>query len=176
MRKLSFRTFLQRTLQNLSVNGRTAPHQLAKELPENPRLLQPLCLYVALTYDEKQKRNLFQRFTTVELEFSCQPFLALSGTDLEQTLETMQDAENGYRKLWCSYISLRDRQQADDHTKRLIHKRVRELQAQKQVSNYRIYHDLNLNPGNLNAWLTHQNCSKVSLSTARRTLNYLRQY
>ena len=38
------------------------------------------------------------------------------------------------------------------------------------------YHDLNLNPGNLNAWLTHQDCSKVSLNTARKTLNYLRQY
>ncbi len=38
------------------------------------------------------------------------------------------------------------------------------------------YHDLNLNPSNLNAWLTHQDCSKVSLSTARKTLNYLRQY
>ena len=58
----------------------------------------------------------------------------------------------------------------------LMHKRVRELQAQKQVSNYRIYHDLNLNPGNLNAWLTHQDCSKVSLNTTRKTLNYLRQY
>ena len=38
------------------------------------------------------------------------------------------------------------------------------------------YRDLNLNPGNLNAWLTHQDCSKVSLNTARKTLNYLRQY
>ena len=176
MRKLSFRTFLQRTLQNLSVNGRTAPHQLGKELPENPRLLQPLCLYAALAYDKQQRMNLFRRFPAVEQKFLRRPFLALSGVDLEQALETMQDAENGYHKLWCSYVSVRDRQQADDHTKMLMHKRVRELQAQKQVSNYRIYHDLNLNPGNLNAWLTHQNCSKVSLNTARKTLNYLRQY
>ena len=112
----------------------------------------------------------------MEPKFLRRPFLALSGVDLEQALETMQDAENGYHKLWCSYVSVRDRQQADDHTKMLMHKRVRELQAQKQVSNYRIYHDLNLNPGNLNAWLTHQDCSKVSLNTARKTLNYLRQY
>ena len=176
MRKLSFRTFLQRTLQSLSVNGRTAPRQLARELPENPRLLQPLCLYVALAYDQQQRTNLFRRFPAVEREFSCRPFLFLSGAGLEQALETMQDAENGYHKLWCSYVSVRDRQQADDHTKMLMHKRVRELQAQKQVSNYRIYHDLNLNSGNLNAWLTHRDCSKVSLNTARKTLNYLRQY
>ena len=90
MRKLSFRTFLQRTLQNLSVNGRTAPHPLGKELPENPRLLQPLCLYAALAYDKQQRMNLFRRFPAVEQEFLRRPFLALSGVDLEQALETMQ--------------------------------------------------------------------------------------
>ena len=50
VRKLSFKSFLQRTLRELSAEGHTAPHQLAKELPENPRLLQPLCFYVALAY------------------------------------------------------------------------------------------------------------------------------
>ena len=34
MRKLSFKSFLQRTLRELSAEGHTAPHQLAKELPE----------------------------------------------------------------------------------------------------------------------------------------------
>ena len=40
------------------------------------------------------------------------------------------------RKLWRSYVSVYDRRRADDHTKMLIHKRVQELQAQKQVSNF----------------------------------------
>lgn len=39
----------------------------------------------------------------MEREFSRWPFLALSGASLEQALEAMQDAENGYNKLWCSY-------------------------------------------------------------------------
>ena len=176
MRKLSFKSFLQRTLRELSAEGHTAPHQLAKELPENPRLLQPLCLYVALAYTERQKANFFRRFPAAAQEFSRWPFLNLPSTELEHALKAEQNPENGYKKLWCSYVSIRDRQQADDHTKMLMHKCVRELQAQKQVSNYRIYHDLNLNPGNLNAWLTHQDCSKVSLTTARKTLDYLRQY
>ena len=176
VRKLSFKSFLQRTLRELSAEDHTAPHQLAKELPENPRLLQSLCLYVALAYDEQQKVNFFRRFPAVAQESSRWPFLVLSGSELERVLEAEQNPENEYKKLWCSYVSVRDQQQADDHTKMLMHKRVRELQAQKQVSNYRIYHDLNLNPGNLNAWLTHQDCSKVSLTTARKTLDYLRQY
>lgn len=176
MRKLSFQTFLRRTLKALSYNGYTAPHQLAKELPANPRLLQPLCLYVSLIYDDQQKLNLFRRFPAVEQEFSIRPLLDLPSPDLEYLLDTMQDAEDSYRKIWLSYVSVRDRQQADDHTKMLMHKKVRELQEQKHISNYRIYRDLNLNPGNINAWLTHKDSSKVSLSTARKTLNYLRQY
>ena len=108
VRKLSFRTFLQRTLQNLSINDRTAPHQLAKELPENPRLLQPLCLYVALVYDPQQRTNLFRRFPSVGQEFARWPFLTLTGAALEQALDTMQDAENGYHKRWCSYVCVTD--------------------------------------------------------------------
>lgn len=44
------------------------------------------------------------------------------------------------------------------------------------VSNYRIYTDLKLNPGNLNAWLKHGDSSKVSLYTARKTLQYMENY
>lgn len=175
MRKLSFKTFLLRTLKGLSSNGNTSPYKLAKELPENPRLLQPLCLYLLLTYNEQQRLNLFRRFPAIAQEFANQSLLRLPASDLEHSLDTMQDAEDGYHKLWCSYVSVRDRHQADNHTKMLMCRRVRELQTQKQISNYRIYRDLNLNAGNINAWLTHQDVSKVSLSTARRTLNYLRQ-
>ena len=99
MRKLSFQTFLRRTLKALSYNGYTAPHQLAKELPANPRLLQPLCLYVSLIYDEQQKLNLFRRFPVVEQEFSKRPLLDLSSPDSEYLLDTMQDAEDSYHML-----------------------------------------------------------------------------
>ena len=42
----------------------------------------------------------------------------------------------------------------------------------RRFSNYRIYTDLHLNPGNLNAWLKHGDCGKVSLKTARSVLRY----
>ena len=51
--------------------------------------------------------------------------------------------------------------------------KVKRLQAKSGLSNYRIYTDLKLNPGNLNAWLKHGNCDKVSLETARQTLRYM---
>ena len=47
------------------------------------------------------------------------------------------------------------------------------LQKEKNISNYRIYKDLELNPGNINAYLKHGDPSKLSLATARKTLDYL---
>lgn len=176
MRKLSLNTFLRRTLEMLSESGQSAPYKIARELEDNPRLLQPLCLYVAVAYDKPQQAKLLSRVPRMAREFTVVPFLSCSGTELERALEQLPDPENGYRKLWRSYVSLRDRQKTDDHTKFLILRKVRELQAEKQVSNYRLYTDLHLNPGNMNAWLTNQNCSKVSLDTARRALQYLQQY
>ena len=41
------------------------------------------------------------------------------------------------------------------------------------MTNYRIYTDLKLNPGNLNAWRKHGDGDEVSLETDRRTLRYL---
>ena len=82
---------------------------------------------------------------------------------------------NEYHKVWRSYLSQKNKGQADDHTKELMRQKVKRLQDRYGVSNYRIYTDLRLNPGNLNAWLKHGHSDKVSLETARRTLRYVEQ-
>ena len=77
-----------------------------------------------------------------------------------------------YHKVWRSYQSRKNRGQADEHTKELMRQKVKRLQ-EKSVTNYRIYTDLKLNPGNLNAWLKHGDGDKVSLETARRAIRYV---
>ena len=54
MRKLTFPSFLARYLKELSVNETSAPLKLAKELEQNSRLLEPLCLYAAYTMNDEQ--------------------------------------------------------------------------------------------------------------------------
>ena len=81
-----------------------------------------------------------------------------------------------YHKVWKSYQSRKNRAQVDDHTKELLRQKVKRLQEKNGVTNYRIYTDLKLNPGNLNAWLKHGDSDKVSLETARRTLRYVEAY
>ena len=61
----------------------------------------------------------------------------------------------------------------DDEAKDLMRDKIIKLQAKYQMTNYRIYTELKLNPGNMNAWLKQGEHGKVSLDTARRTLHYL---
>ena len=71
---------------------------------------------------------------------------------------------------------MRDAVLADNDTKELIHRRVLELHKKKKLTNYRLYTDLKLNPGNVNAWLKHNDFSKMSLDCARQIYKYVKSY
>ena len=102
------------------------------------------------------------------------------GVSLEQMLVLLEkqspELPEGYRKVWRSYCSVRDAALADNDTKELIHRRVLELQQKKKLTNYRLYTDLKLNPGNVNAWLKHNDSSKMSLDCARQIYKYAKSY
>ena len=94
-------------------------------------------------------------------------------TMTEMFVSGSEEVPAEYTKVWRSYLSRKNRGQADDHTKELMRQKVKRLQEKYGVTNYRIYTDLRLNPGNLNAWLKHGDSDKVSLDTARKTLRYV---
>ena len=150
-------------------------HKLADCLQDNPRLKEPLYLY-ALAFD---KTTLLLRYT--ENNECLAEYEQLSNRySLEQTLVFLQNQSTelpeGYLKVWRSYCSVRDAALADNDTKELIHRRVVEIQQKKHLTNYRIYADLKLNPGNVNAWLKHNDSSKMSLDCARQIYKYAKSY
>jgi len=77
------------------------------------------------------------------------------------------------RKVYNSYVSVRDRQKAAKHTKALMLEHSRRLQKEKGVTAYRVYTDLRLNHGNVNAYLKNGDVSKVGIEVAERVLEYL---
>ena len=99
---------------------------------------------------------------------------------LEQMLVLLEkqssELPEGYWKVWRSYCSVRDSALADNDTKELIHRWVLELQQKKKLTNYRLYTDLKLTPGNVNAWLKHNDSSKMSLDCARQIYKYAKSY
>jgi len=78
-----------------------------------------------------------------------------------------------YARVYRSYLSVKNRGQSAAHTKTLMRNRIIRLQREKNITNYRLYTDLRVNPGNMNAFIKHGDCSKVSLDTARSAITFL---
>ncbi len=173
MRHLTFKSFLANYLKDLSETHSCAPSRLVRELDSNCRLVEPLCLYMTYVCDETQRRSICAKTPVVGREFRDRGFLHYNNCDMERFLDAEMDEVDPYRKCWASYVSERDKKLTEMNTKELMVKKIRSLQSLRGVTNYRIYKDLGLNPGNVNAFLTHGDCSKVSLSTARMILRYL---
>lgn len=175
MRELTFQGFLASYVKSLSLNDTLNIRVLAAEAAEkNPRLREPLVLY-ALLY---QKEHLLRR--AMELQG-----VAWDGDGLLQhydgntVLEALQKEDllpQEYVKVWKSYVARHDRFSTEEETKRLIGEKIAALRKERRISNYRIYTDLRLNPGNVNAWLKHGHSDKVSLETARNILRYVKNY
>ena len=173
MRKLTFEGFLKQYVADLSGVQTASIHKLADCLQDNPRLKEPLYLY-ALAFD---KVDLLLRYT-VNSAVAAEYEKLSNLYSLEQMLLLLEkqspELPEGYLKVWRSYCSVRDAVLADNDTKELIHRRVLELQ--KKLTNYRLYTDLKLNPGNVNAWLKHNDSSKMSLDCARQIYKYAKSY
>ena len=176
MRELTFKGFLTQYIKRLSKSNTNSLYRLAEEASsDNPRLKEPLFLFAL--YSDKQM-VLLQATKDQSLLAEYQEMVSLYSAD--QMTQLFEDnasvLPNEYHKVWRSFQSQKNRGQSDDQTKELMRLKVRRLQEQCGVSNYRIYTDLKLNPGNVNAWLKHGVADKVSLDTARRTLRYVEGY
>lgn len=173
MRELTFKGFLTSYVKQLSTQNTNDIYKLVAEAKElNPRLREPLFLY-ALYMDKVAILMRAAKDTSLYPEYS-QMYLSFDADAITKSFQShSSEVRYEYHKVWKSFTVQRDRLQADDHTKELIRQKVQRLQAKTGVTNYRIYTDLKLNPGNINAWLKHGDAGKVSLETARRTLKYV---
>ncbi len=173
MRELTFRGFLSQYVKQLSEQETNSLYKLAAEASsDNPRLREPLFLFAVYTQKQDvllcatKDAALHQAYSAMVLRYTADTL-----TELMKSGSPELPAE--YHKVWKSFMSRRNRVQADNHTKELMRQKVKRLQQKNGVTNYRIYTDLKLNPGNLNAWLKSGDCDKVSLDTARRALRYV---
>ena len=164
MKPLTFKGFLKQYLLKISGQNTLSVFRLAEAAEhENPRLREPLVLY-ALFHD---KAHVLRRAAVGS--WLDREILAYSLGKVKELLEADSDVlPANYRKVYRSYCSVASKKQSDDHTKELLRKRTLQLQEENRISNYRLYRDLKLNSGNVNAYLKHGDTGKVSLDTARK--------
>lgn len=173
MRELTFSGFLHKYVRDLSEQNTLNLYKLTAETAsKNPRMREPLLLY-ALFADKSDVLLRVAKDKKLHAEYDD----VLNQFDKQQMASALQAQSKklpaGYLKVWKSYLSEKNRNITDNQTKALMCNKISRLQNEKQVTNYRLYTDLKLNHGNLNAYLKHGDCSKLSLDTTRKVLQYL---
>ena len=109
---------------------------------------------------EKLKSQLRKRFDYLK------PLSALNPEQLTQS-------QSEYKTIYENYLNQKNTKRNNDKLKALMQKKIVEVQTEKGITNYRIYKALNLNPGNVNAFLKNADTSKVGLDTVRNILVFV---
>ncbi len=171
MRKLTFKGFLSQYVKNLSYSNTLDMKRLAKEATtSNLRLRAPLVLYALTSSKKDQLKDALSDCSNASEMIRMLDYFECS--DLEPQLGKDNVPED-YLKVWNSFLVARDAPKRDDDLKGAMRNKIRRVQAEKKCSNYRVYTDLKLNPGNINSWLKNGDSTKVSYQTAERVLSYL---
>ena len=173
MRALTFSGFLKQYMRALSFAHTGGLYKLAAEAAScNPRLREPLFLYALFIGKEKVLLTA-ARSQELRKEYSDM----LERYDRQGMEQSLQNGDpllpEGYVKVYRSYLSVKNRSKNDAHTRALMRTRIIQLQQEKNISTYRLYTDLHINHGNMNAYIKHGDCSKISIERARSIIVHL---
>lgn len=157
MREITFKGYLQKQLCVLSDCNSKSLYKFARLAEHNARLRDALCVYLHFYASEKLKSQLRKRFDYLK------PLSALNPEQLTQS-------QSEYKTIYENFLNQKNAKQNDDKLKAMMQKKIVEVQMEKGITNYRIYKALDLNPGNVNAFLKYGDVSKVGVNTARKIL------
>ena len=166
MKQLTFLGFLKKYLKDLSLCESCSVTKLEKELDKNIRLLEPLTLYIKMIMTETQISSIKNQ----KLQASLLQTNNIS--NVEEALQREIMSEN-FQKVYTSYKFYINKKDRENNMKKIMLKRIQKLQKEKQISNYKIYTNLHLNAGNINAFLSNNNVEKLSINTAEKILQYV---
>lgn len=173
MRRLTFRGFLQSYVRALSAEDTLALPRLVVLSESEARLVEPLLLWAAVTGRAGRLDSLLQGRQALRDELRALVRLRSAGR-LENVLADVDsDLRPEYSKVWRSYVVRRDAPDRDKELRLKVRERILELESQRNVTRYRMAKDLGLNPGNLHAFLSLGDPTKLSLDRVADLVEYL---
>lgn len=173
MRRLTFRGFLQSYVRALSGEDTLALSRLADLSESEARLVEPLLLWAAATGRAKKLDGLLEGRRALQQELQTLARLQATGCLENELAANGPNLRPEYSKAWHSYVARRDSLSRDKELRLRVRKRVLELEARKSVTRYRMAKDLGLNPGNLHAFLSQGDPTKLSLDRVADLVEYL---
>ena len=170
MRALTFKGFLARYVKELSREDTFDIKLLAADAATGGyRLRAPLVLYAVVS---GKSARLAEALEGIDGSPTLLEMLGCLTTENVEELLRNDELPEEYQKVWNAYQVALKTPERDEALKDAIRKKVLAVQAENHCTNYRIYTDLKLNPGNVNAWLKSGNGAKISYRTAERILDY----
>lgn len=164
MRKLTMSGFLSDYVTSLSESRTLNIHKLAGEIYNgNYRLREPLFLYCYYSGKSDILLKYLNDNDTTEYNYVSE---LLEKNQISSLPDDFAKVINSYNRR----VGMHDN---DNHIKSLMLDKIIKLQKEKHVTNYRIYKDLKINPGNFNSFVKNGNLKKLSLNKSREVYNYL---
>ncbi|MCQ2795237.1 MAG: hypothetical protein MJ214_03430 [Bacilli bacterium] len=164
MNKILFANYLKKYLFLVSNKKTTSISYLFNASKNNTRIIDPLILYCVFN----NKTNLLNKHTDKYIN------LYNKIKDANYHFEGFKDFD--FVKIYDSFLHESNRINYDNDTKLKMRDNILNIKKDKKISNYRIYTDLKLNPGNVNSFIKNKDVSKISLDTTKRIVNYLYNY
>ena len=172
MRKLSLKSYLEKQMIALSGLNSKSLYRFSALSKNNARLKDTVALYLMLFVKEDLKRHLLNKYPY--LRSGCEKLDSITQDNAESFLA--DDSLSEYRTIYENYLNTINTHDNENRIKRMMYQRIVLLQKEKGISNYAVYKELKLNPGNANAFLKNGDVSKLSLDTVRRILEFVNQY
>ena len=175
MRELTFEGFLLRYVQELTGSrSKNLKVLLGLSLDGHSRALEPTVLLFALRGRGNAAIKLLEN-----TPYRDNTQLIFSEGSTKEALMQLLNEDTGnpslsrYRKVYEAYKNAKGKIAVDRKAILLMREKIVSIMVKKGLSNYRVYSDLGLNPGNVNSYLKNKNATKVSRKTARRILDYV---
>lgn len=166
MRNLTIETYLKQQLLDISSSDSISIKKLVKESRKNARIFDYLVMYCFYTGKEKLLIKYLNKKEKI----------LLSAMDYNNLLSDKYKDKYSFNKIMESYTNRINENKNENIIKANIRLRIIEMQKKKKVSNYYIYKNLNLNPGNTNSFLKNGDTKKLSLKDVNSVFDLLEQY
>jgi hypothetical protein len=174
MKVQSFHQFLRNYARSMNSEETLSLAKAEQWATDNSRFLTLMSILFlfdekALSKLEKNKekyRTLYSAYQSAKSKYAHMDF------DRLNEYVNGLDAFDELRKTYLSYQRLvLNRKNA---IKLNLYEEIQDFKAQKKISNYRIYTDLHLNPGNTNDFLKNKRIDKLSEENVNRIYTYCR--
>lgn len=173
MKTKSFHSFLRDYAKDMSPKHSLSLAKNERHVKNNARLLNVFSFYV--WFDEDARTTLrnnpdkYPHLYQKHLEYQA-TYKDTSLNNVARVVESLDEFDE-LKQLYMSYVHLHLNK--DEILKRVYHKNITLLKQQKNLSNYRIYTDLKMNPGNANDFLTNANLKKLSMDKIKSIHSYV---